>query len=709
MSNAYKNYLRSLNTIQLEHLLSLRPELTMPTPRDMDELVERICTRAATQAGMEGLNAWQLRVLTALAAAGDADVLAENLGVSEEDVETAIEDLRERALVWGKPARIAQQVNSVLGPFPAGLARPSTEQMAENKIAKALANMGEAEHKVLARLVWGPPTGVVHNATRRIENPSSPIERLLVSGLLRPVDHQSVVLPREVALKLREGKLFRDSVSPHLPEWPEKSTGVGSELSVPLINRAAIGSAQELTSHVLAVAEFLDENEVAQLATGAIGKRDFRSLASRIGDAETCEFVLSLAAAGKLISRSSGRWIPTTQFERWADGDGWERWRALRAAWDVMLDWPDEDLNVLDPQRRQPQAGELRGAIAHQLAEAEDGQAITAEVLAARLSWLMPVRDSADLPETCKRVIDEAAWLGLLAFGRRSTLCEPLNSAESNPGFADFGDEVLVQSDLSLVAPAPLNRDTAKKIGKFAARVSHGATGVWRLTNNSIRQALDAGCSAESIRDWLMEHSATDVPAVALQLIDDVARTHGKIRVAAINCAIQVDDEDVLVTILNHQKSAELGLLKLGPTVLGATAEPEEVVGLLREIGLAPVPTSSAGVHYTPAPPRAPASLTEGRLTSSLSRARRNLPDPKILAQRLTETEGPLPATELRNRLDAAQAADSWVELEYVDQAGVSHRAEARILLVSEELVSIVEKSVGRKMLQISRISRVSA
>lgn len=698
---SYKAYLRTLDAAQLERLLTLRPELTMPSLRNMDELVERVTTRAATQAAMEHLNAWQLRVLTALAATADADGLPEALAATEDEVQHAIDGLRERVLVWGRPTRVAQQVHAVLGPYPAGLAR-ARNPLPQAQIDQALAEIGDAERKVLDRLVWGPPTGVVHNATRRIETPKSPVERLLTAGLLRPIDDQSVVLPREVALTIRDGRLFRDEVSPNIPPWPKKALGVGSELSPDLINRAAIGSAQELTSHVLAVAEFLDEHPVAQLATGAIGKRDFRALAARIGDPELCDFVLTLASCAKLIARSGGNWVPTTQYERWAEGDSWARWQALKSAWDEMLDrrCPDE-LNTLDPQRRQLKAGELRSACATQLAQAEDGQPVTAKALAERLTWLHPARAEAYGLEDCARVLKEASWLGMLAFERKSVLA---SDCAENPGFAAFGSKILAQSDLSLVAPAPLDRETSRQLGQFAARVSHGATGVWRLTNKSVREALDAGWSAENIRGWLAEHCASEVPAIALQLIDDIARTHGKIRVAAVSCAIQVDDEDVLVTILNHPQAADLGLVKLGANVLGAAVEPEEVVDLLREIGLAPMPTSASGVHYSPAPPRAPAPLTE-RHKPDQNRAK--LPDPKALAKRLLDNEPTTPAT-LRQRLEQAQREDVWVELEYVDTNGATITSTARVLMVAGEMVNVVEKAVGQKMLQLSRISSVS-
>ncbi|WIY82869.1 hypothetical protein [Propionimicrobium sp. PCR01-08-3] len=97
-----------------------------------------------------------------------------------------------------------------LDPFPGGLAPASAEPLSDAEITRALEAIGSDELTVLGRLVWGPPIGSVSDARRDVtlRDASSPIDRLLALGLLRPVNNDIVILPREVALVLRGDRFF---------------------------------------------------------------------------------------------------------------------------------------------------------------------------------------------------------------------------------------------------------------------------------------------------------------------------------------------------------------------------------------------------------------------------------------------------------------------------------------------------------------------
>ena len=64
--------IRGLAAEQLTELVRLRPDLALPRPADLDELIERATASASTQLALEGLDAWQRRVALALAASPDA-------------------------------------------------------------------------------------------------------------------------------------------------------------------------------------------------------------------------------------------------------------------------------------------------------------------------------------------------------------------------------------------------------------------------------------------------------------------------------------------------------------------------------------------------------------------------------------------------------------------------------------------------------------
>ncbi|MGQ4429014.1 helicase-associated domain-containing protein, partial [Streptomyces violaceoruber] len=80
------------------------------------------------------------------------------------------------------------------------------------------------------------------------------------------------------------------------------------------------------------------------------------------------------------------------------------------------------------------------------------------------------------------------------------------------PLFPEPLDHVLLQADLTAVAPGPLERGLADVLGVLADVESKGGATVYRFTPGSVRRALDAGQSAADLHAFLARHSRTPVP-----------------------------------------------------------------------------------------------------------------------------------------------------------------------------------------------------
>lgn len=180
-------------------------------------------------------------------------------------------------------------------------------------------------------------------------------------------------------------------------------------------------------------------------------------------------------------------------------------------------------------------------------------------------------------------------------------------------------DHVLLQADLTAVAPGPLRRPLADVLGVLADIESKGGATVYRFTPGSVRRALDAGRSASDLQAFLAEHSRTPVPQPLAYLIDDVARRHGHLRVGAASAYVRCDDETVLNEILADKRAAGLRLRRLAPTVLAAQADPATLLDGLRAMGFAPAAESAEGdvlitrAHAHRTPPRtAPEPVPDG-------------------------------------------------------------------------------------------------
>ncbi|MGW3949607.1 helicase-associated domain-containing protein [Streptomyces sp. NPDC004752] len=211
-----------------------------------------------------------------------------------------------------------------------------------------------------------------------------------------------------------------------------------------------------------------------------------------------------------------------------------------------------------------------------------------------------------------ERAAASAAAAGLLA----PLLPEPL-------------DHVLLQADLTAVAPGPLERPLAATLGVLADVESKGGATVYRFTPASVRRALDAGRTAADLHAFLDAHSRTPVPQPLAYLIDDVARKHGRLRVGAASAYVRCDDDTLLNEILADRRSAALRLRRLAPTVLATQADPTTLLEGLRAMGYAPAAESAEGdvliarAHAHRTPPRtAPEPVPDGPPT----------PDPTLLS-----------------------------------------------------------------------------
>ncbi|MEV0735209.1 helicase C-terminal domain-containing protein [Streptomyces sp. NPDC050549] len=180
-------------------------------------------------------------------------------------------------------------------------------------------------------------------------------------------------------------------------------------------------------------------------------------------------------------------------------------------------------------------------------------------------------------------------------------------------------DHVLLQADLTAVAPGPLERPLADVLDVLADVESKGGATVYRFTPGSVRRALDAGRSASDLHDFLTAHSRTPVPQPLAYLIDDVARRHGHLRIGAASAYVRCDDDAVLSEILADKRSAGLRLRRLAPTVLAAQADPAALLDGLRAMGFAPAAESADGdvvitrAHAHRTPPRtAPEPVPDG-------------------------------------------------------------------------------------------------
>ncbi|MFJ3585935.1 helicase-associated domain-containing protein [Streptomyces sp. NPDC090127] len=300
----------------------------------------------------------------------------------------------------------------------------------------------------------------------------------------------------------------------------------------------------------------------------------------------------------------------------------------------------------------------------------------------ARALLNLPLAEAAPEP-----VAEHGVELSVAA-SRAATLLAPL--------LPEAVDHVLLQADLTAVAPGPLRRPLADMLSVLADVESKGGATVYRFTPGSVRRALDAGRSASDLHDFLTAHSRTPVPQPLSYLIDDVARRHGHLRIGAASAYVRCDDDAVLGEILADKRSASLRLRRLAPTVLAAQTDPAALLDGLRSMGYAPAAESAAGdvlvtradayrtgARTAPAPvpdgPPAPDTTLLGAAVRAIragdlasTAVRKERPDS---AQTPARAAGALPRTSSAETLATVQAAamtGSAVWIGYVNAEGAA-------------------------------------
>ncbi|MEA5647683.1 MAG: helicase-associated domain-containing protein, partial [Cutibacterium granulosum] len=652
----------------------------------LPDLAERATTTASTRAAVESLDAWQVRVLTAAVALGD--VPRRNIVMActpdtacpptQADVDTTLDDLGNILLLLEDhdTVHVVGAAAGLLGPFPAGLAPRSTTVI--DDVPERLAAAGPAVIPVIERLAWSP-TGRLPHANRPLspQDATTPVELALAHHLLRPVDDHTVILPREVALHARRGRLFPDVVAPQPPAWPEAQ-------DPDRVNTAAIGTALEAVSAMSALLEAVDHMHPARLRNGGMARRDGFKALSRVCRREDGWFHLWLAVSADLLGADARGWLPSQASDHWSESTLWQRWLALHDAWLTMTGAPGQLSNSLDaPSPATAQT--WRREIATQIASAPVGTPIDTEKVSERLAWFHPTWPVAEAHEVIDAVLHEASLLGVIALGCRSRLADD----RSDPGMPEPGTDLILQSDLTVVAPGPLTPAMSRDLALLADRESTGVAGVRRFSRSSLRRGLDAGWTREQVRGWWAEHSMTEVPQGLLILLDDVVRDHGRVSVSAASCLIEVDDPASAEILLRSDQASELGLRRVAPTLLIAQAEPEVTLAALRAQGLAPVTRDQHGAVLN--------SPTPARFRTPAREPTSEPVDPQTVAEALVASTEPSANStdEIASLLREAQSRGAWIRLDHVDDSGQARQSVVRVLAVASGAARCVHRGGG--------------
>lgn len=730
------DWLASASDERLGALLRRRPDLTIPPPGSTRVLATRAEQRASVLRAAEELDTADMTVLEvlALAEADSAPVTvdeviatvterAKRAGLRASAVAPAarrsIQRLLDLALVYG-PSGTATRTDAVRMVSAARTAIPwrigrfvETPVLTPAAIAEGLAAIATEEgaatagsaRKVLDTLAGASPIGQTRDAAPGAPA-DAPVPRLLRAGLLIRLDDRTVELPVQVGQYLR-GETVVDpaDLADPLPDLAPRAD----------IDATAAGEAQELIRDSERLLDALGSAPAPVLKAGGLGVRELRRLARTAAvDEERTGLLIEILAGAGLIAAGSPEplpdgdqvddfWAPTVAADGWFESDTAHRWAVLARAWLHLPRQPgliggrdsaDKPIAALSDEVRSPAAARERGHILATLAEFGVDGAATPGELAAVLRRRRPRIAGRFSTAQVERIVREATAVAVIAHNGLSNAGRALlaeNPADEDTAAATVTamdkalpapvDHVLVQADLTVIAPGPLVGELAERMTLLADIESAGAATMYRLSEASLRRGLDAGLTADRIHAFFAAHSRTPVPQSLEYLIDDIARRHGRLRAGVASAFVRCDDPALLTEVLNSPAAAELALRPVAATVAISQAPLAEVLDLLRRAGFAPAGEDSSGaivdlrpraarVHVRRARPaaRGPAVADDTQLNRMIREIR--------AGDRATQTASGSRITGAQSlaALQAAAKAQRSVTIGYVDAHGTAHR-----------------------------------
>ena len=588
-----------------------------------------------------------------------AGLIAAHLPLEAEQVTEALGHLRRLALVVeGRPVAALE---AAFGPHPFGLGPWAAEPLSAEQLPPTLEELSEdvaggagepivpaASVEMLQALTWGPPAGTLRSGGTA-PGAAPLIERGWLERSSDARGRTRFILPRQVALALRGGRLTREPLT--APEAGDLET-VGADV----VASESSFHAEEAVRLVAALLEEWGREGGTIRRTGGVSVRALTRTADALAlEADAAARIIETAAGAGLLGLDDdgATWVPSSLAAGWLTDSLPQRWAPLALAWSASARTPwltgtrDDDGTlraVLSPDLEAGWAARLRARVLALLGDLPPGASATPAFVRAALTWQSPRRT---IPGgAISAVLAEAETLGITGGGalteagrilaRRAAAsldeqdlgisggpggptdprdagraedaggeayAEPLSDDEALTALeaalaADLPaavEMILVQSDLTAIVPGRPAPELAALLERTSVVESRGGALTVRFTPESVRGALDVGYRAEEITQAIGRYSPTPLPDSLSVLIQDAARHHGAVRVRAVSALLRIGDEATAAGLLAEPRLRDLGLDQVAPGILVATASAGQVLRELRATGLAPVTEDASG------------------------------------------------------------------------------------------------------------------
>ena len=429
------------------------------------------------------------------------------------------------------------------------------------------------------------------------------------------------------------------------------------------VNDAKHAAGLQVVRELEQLIDALGAHPIELLKDKTVGVRPQAHLAKELSITETeLRRLVCLGFAARLLSRGEPKGLegnflaPTQGAQEWLDATLADKWRVLIDAWQHSTWQPWEEGPTARSRVRKRPPPRHRATVMD--IYAHSATPLSKEEFWEDLRFRFPLFATHTKSVTIDALVDEAEWLGLIALGQATqALLDPAATHSLTPDTVDY---FIIQGDLTVLVPGPLEAASHHRLSDLADLESPGLASLYRITESTLRRGLDVGMTAEDITAFFAAHlGGATSPRVPHQ---GCLRRHGTLRSGPALAYLRSEDPALLEMAVRVVPELRL----IAPTVAISQLRVGSLLEKLRERGMAPAAEDENG--RLSAWPSNPMPCPRLRLAKPRSQAPILFPSPRRFASGET---APAAADETSlDILHAAARSGRQVTIVYADKNG---------------------------------------
>jgi len=355
------------------------------------------------------------------------------------------------------------------------------------------------------------------------------------------------------------------------------------ELSAAEIDRDASLAIFDVIQALTELIFELEQRYIREVGKRGVGLPDVKRLAAHLSKSnEYAKQVFELAQFANLAEIEGSRWQLGQRAENWISWSDRERWSHLTETWLSLLgDEAARELLAIQPAA----SFERRLAEVYPFADSTATNRIKKVAEIANLIGLIANSQAT-------------SWLGLLSTSMQAA------SERAIAGLPSAAERVIIQADLTLIAPSPLPTELEISLRRFADTEQIGMASSYRLSALSVSHGLETGLAIDEIRALLLRLSAKELPQPVDYLLKEAESRFARLKVYAIKSGahsqIVSTDKILLAEIHNDQRLKPFALHFDEAGSLHSRFEAELVYFALREANFVAVRVDENGMVLSP-------------------------------------------------------------------------------------------------------------